>query len=107
MYKITIDSNSKNIPDSLYEELIDNEVYPSPKNDSTPCPWDADFSIEGNFFILQGGISSGGSFPSSTCTCKIELDDFGRLFDLVGYDFLPEDIVDELSSYGWIVSELI
>ena len=82
MFKLNVTSKSTRMSAEEYNKLIDLsknglEIYP--KDELTPVPWDADYSIEDDKFILKGGASAGGY---GKCTLEIPLDDVDRMFEL-------------------------
>lgn len=108
--KLDINSNSRNIPEDLYEQIEDlsvNGIEIEAKDyESFPMPWDAVCYIENGKFILEGGIAPGGVGNSVT---KIPLNQVSRFIDLYVSTDVGEDEqsdIDKLDAifdeYGWL-----
>lgn len=77
---------------------IDNdiamEVLLRPNDEETPCPWDADISVEGTDVIIEGGLAPGGIGHGETCTCTVPIKYFTNYYTLE----LPESVIDTMVS---------
>lgn len=63
---------------SLYEDGYYGGI--TPKDDSTPCPWDPDISIEGDNVVIEGHMGPSGY---GNCICKLPKKDFFKKFNIM------------------------
>lgn len=96
MFKLNVTSKSTRMSAEEYNKLIDLsknglEIYP--KDELTPVPWGADYSIEDDKFILKGGASD--MWNKGKCTLEIPLNDVDRMFELSVSPYKDEQ-ADEL-----------
>lgn len=74
-----------------------------PANEDTPCPWDADISIEGDKVIVDGSIFGGSSADyqhAGHCRCEISVDNFPRAYKLECPD--NPELIKALEAAGWV-----
>lgn len=100
-------SNASPLPEELYDRTFDvftNGIMVTPENDAS-CPWDADIYIDGDNFVLKGGILPGGPGYGS-CVVKVPKSKANDVYEIsvwVEESDEAEEVISELAEYGWIV----
>lgn len=81
----------------------DAQLLISPKDEETPCPWDPDWSVNGNNVVLTGNLTAGGpGSGGSTCVCTVPISNFTRYYDLSIDTYGDDELADYLQKNGFV-----